>query len=608
MEYGLLFTIYGLVFGLMLSITLIIKKRKKNLRSRLYSILIDTSIAYAFTDLLTIGLLYILGKESVVLRYVWNIRSTYVYVLMVLYGWYLFVTFKKLENMKMKDFLKHKANIGLMIYFGLASILSITTGKFPGFEVGALNFTGGRGFITTMAFPLVLTFVAFIFGIKKRKESKKLFNLTLFFFVALTTIIVCQMSIPHISFLPFLTIIINYIIYHNVENPDIELLEEVTQLKGQIDKSSNAKTDFLFNLSYDLINPMNAIVSLSQSLVTLSVDNKEEIHRDLKSIKYAGNTLLDSIDNILELSETDEQDNKINVKEYGLYELLKRLETVALTRIGAKQIAFELDIADNLNSKYQGDITKIQKALLNIINNAAKYTDIGKIKLTLTFTPEKEMHMLQFKISDTGCGIKDEAKSFIFSDNQETSGVGLALTKRYIEAMNGTLSFDSVYGAGTTFFVNIPQKPVGAKLIAEDKQEDVQNDVIEYIDCSNYKALIVDDDTLDIKVTTRLIEKYKFQITVITSSLECIDRIKQEEQFDILFLDHKMPELDGMETMKVIKGLEGYKIPRIVALTANAVAGAREYYLKEGFDEYLSKPIDTQELDKIIAKFFKNKQ
>ena len=605
MEFGLLFTIYGLVFAIMLLITLIVKKRKVNLRTKLYTSLIQTSLAYAGVDMLTIALLTFLGNESIILRYVWNIRSTFIYLLMLLYGWYIYVLFKKIENLSVKEFLKRKTNIGLMIYFGVASLLSIIVGKFPGFTIDNLNFTGGRGFITTMAFPMILSFVAFIFGIKKRKESNKVFNLTFFLFVSLIVVSTCQMAVPHISFLPFLTIILNYIIYHNVENPDIELLEEVSQLKSQIDKSSNAKTDFLFNLSYDLINPMNAIVSLSQSLVTLSTDNKEEIHRDLKSIKYAGNTLLDSIDNILELSETDEQDNKINVKEYGLYELLKRLETVALTRIGAKQIAFELDVADNLNSKYQGDITKIQKSLLNIINNAAKYTDIGKIKLTLTFTPEKEMHMLQFKISDTGCGIKDEAKSFIFSDSQETSGVGLALTKRYIEAMNGTISFDSVYGAGTTFFINIPQKPIGTKQIAEDKQEDTKNETIEFIDCSKYKALIVDDDELDIKVTTRLIEKYKFQITVITSSIECIDRIKQEEEFDILFLDHKMPELDGMETMKVIKGLEGYKIPKIVALTANAVTGAREYYLKEGFDEYISKPIDTHELDKIIHKTFK---
>ena len=181
------------------------------------------------------------------------------------------------------------------------------------------------------------------------------------------------------------------------------------------------------------------------------------------------------------------------------------------------------------------------------------------------------------------------------------------ITKKYVEAMKGTISFESVYGAGTTFHVDIPQKIVGTRLIKEDKEEDVSNETIEFIDCSQYKVLIVDDDVLDIKVTKRLIEKYKFQITTLTSSSECIDRIKAEEEYDILFLDHKMPEIDGMQTMKILKGLEGYKIPKIIALTANAVTGDREYYLKEGFDDYISKTIDTHELDRIIKKSINKK-
>ena len=456
-------------------------------------------------------------------------------------------------------------------------------------------------------FGLIAIFIALGIAFKQRKENKNIYNCFLLIFISFIIIFSIQILIPSVSFIPFLLMFVLYIIYHNIENPDIELLEEVTLLKGQIDKSSNAKTDFLFNLSYDLVNPMNVIVSLSESLSNIETYDKDMINRDLKSIKYAGNTLLDSIDNILDLSESDEQDNMINEKEYGLYELLKRMEAVAVARIGAKQITFEMNIDDNLSSKLMGDITKIQKILLNIINNAAKYTEIGKIKMDVTCTNDKDVQVLHFKISDTGNGIKDEIKPFIFTDSQETSGVGLALTKKYVEAMKGKINFESVYGAGTTFNIEIPQKIVGTRLISEDKKEDVSSETIEFIDCSQYKALIVDDDILDIKVTKRLIEKYKFQITTITSSSECIDRIKSEEEYDILFLDHKMPEIDGMETMKILKGLEGYKIPKIIALTANAVTGAREYYLKEGFDDYISKPMDTHELDRIVKRNFNKK-
>ena len=605
MEYSLLFTLYGIIFNIILLVTVLLKKLKKTPKTRVFIFLIIVSMCFAIAEIASI---YYFIKTSDFNGYsiIWKIRNAFIvyYVYGFIVYFHLLIKGEKFDTL-LKTVTKTPLFLILFIFLTALIVLYILFVGIDPMTPDHLIYVRGIIAIVLVALAIWTAILASYTAIKVRKSNKKVSRCLVIIVILFVCLMPVQLIFNYVSFMPFLTMFLMYVIYHNIENPDIELLEEVTLLKNQIDKSSNAKIDFLFNLSYDLINPMNAIVSLSQSLVTLSTDNKEEIHRDLKSIKYAGNTLLDSIDNILELSETDEQDNKINVKEYGLYELLKRLETVALTRIGAKQIAFELDVADNLNSKYQGDITKIQKSLLNIINNAAKYTDIGKIKLTLTFKPEKEMHMLQFKISDTGCGIKDEAKSFIFSDSQETSGVGLALTKRYIEAMNGTISFDSVYGAGTTFFVNIPQKPIGTKQIAEDKQEDTRSETIEFIDCSKYKALIVDDDELDIKVTTRLIEKYKFQITVITSSIECIDRLKQEEEFDILFLDHKMPELDGMETMKVIKGLEGYKIPKIVALTANAVTGAREYYLKEGFDEYISKPIDIHALDKIIHKTFK---
>ena len=397
-----------------------------------------------------------------------------------------------------------------------------------------------------------------------------------------------------------------YIIYHNVENPDIELLEEVTILKGNIDKSSNAKLDFLFNLSYDLINPMNVIVSLSDSLSNIEKLDKESVINDTTSIKYAGNTLLDSIDNILDISN-DNQEGNLNLKEYNVLELLNRMKTLAITRIGAKQIIFEMEIDDNINSKLKGDITKIQKVLMNVLTNAAKYTEIGKIRLIVTCSTEKDIQTLHIKITDTGCGIKDEDQPNIFTDSTETSGVGLALSKKYLDIMKGTIKVESVYGAGSSFMIDIPQQIVGTRLISEDKKEEQQIKSLEIIDCSNYKALIVDDDNLDIKVTRRLLEKYKFNIEIMNSSLECIDRIKQEEEYDIIFMDHKMPDLDGMEAMKVIKGLEGYKIPKIVVLTANAVTGAKEYYKNEGFDDYLSKPIDVNELDKVIKRNFKEK-
>ena len=169
--------------------------------------------------------------------------------------------------------------------------------------------------------------------------------------------------------------------------------------------------------------------------------------------------------------------------------------------------------------------------------------------------------------------------------------------------MGGFIRFDSVYGGGTTFYIDLPQKPSENKLISEDMGGLVNSDVIEYNDLSKYKVLIVDDDNLDIKVTKRLLEMYKLQVEVCMSTLEFIDKIKNDDIYDLVFLDHKMNELDGGETVKLIRKLEGYNLPFIVSLTANASSGAREYYKSVGFNDYLSKPIDKFELNRILKRF-----
>lgn len=607
MEYSLVFTIYGLIFTTMLLITLIMKKRKKTVRTKIYTMLVISAMLLAISEIATIMTYIKITKNELIFEINWKTRMTAIFIYVELMVWYLDILMNGERYQTLKDtILKSKKNLFTIIIFTTLMLVYIIFGNYYLNSIDELVYISGFVGNAVLAISIITAIYLLVVALKVRKEKKNIFRCFTLIFILLMIFAPIQLLIPKISFMPFLTMFLLYIIYHNVENPDIELLEEVTILKGNIDKSNNAKLDFLFNLSYDLINPMNVIVSLSDSLSNIEKLDKESVINDTTSIKYAGNTLLDSIDNILDMSD-DNQEGKLNLKEYNVLELLNRLKTLAITRIGAKQIIFEMEIDDNINSKLKGDITKIQKVLMNVLTNAAKYTEIGKIRLIVTCSTEKDIQTLHIKITDTGCGIKDEDQPNIFTDSTETSGVGLALSKKYLDIMKGTIKVESVYGAGSSFMIDIPQQIVGTRLISEDKKEEQQIKSLEIIDCSNYKALIVDDDNLDIKVTRRLLEKYKFNIEIMNSSLECIDRIKQEEEYDIIFMDHKMPDLDGMEAMKVIKGLEGYKIPKIVVLTANAVTGAKEYYKNEGFDDYLSKPIDVNELDKVIKRNFKEK-
>ena len=605
MQYNLMFSLLGMFLTMMMLIVYFVKRREKTIQSRFYVGLIFSAMLYAIFDFLTVYFLYKFGVSSELLRITWNTRNAVLYVYIFTFAWYLNVLVKESSYKNIFEYFKKPVPLFFLILLFIINVFSIRGGRFPNFTIEKLDFTGGSGFNSTIVITLSCCFVGLYYGFKFRKDRKYILNTFLIILALLLITFFFQLRFIYVSFMPFISMVIILIIYYNIENPDIALLKNVTILKNKIDKSANAKTDFLFNLSYDLINPMNAIVSLSQSLKSMSIENKDEIFRDLKNIKYAGNTLLDSLDSILDLSEMGDEENKINGKEYSVYELFKKIESVALSRIGSKQVKFEMNVDDNISSRLYGDVAKVQSVLINVVNNACIYTDIGKVMFNVNFEDDKDNQILHFKIQDTGCGIKEENLLTIFENGQNMSKLGLGLSKKFIESMGGNIRVESVFGAGTTVFIDLPQKRVGNRFIIDDKNRDNVNDVIQYLDCSQYKMLICDDDNLDIKVTKKILEKYKFQISYVTDPMECIKKIKSGEIYDVLLLDYKMPLMDGMSVLKAIKSLENYNLPKIIVFTANAVTGACEYYIGNGFDEYLSKPIDIHELDRIINSFFK---
>ena len=601
MNYNLLFTIFGLVFTILLYITLFVKKRNNTIKNKMYIVLVVLSLIYSFSEIISLYLLIFYPSsyfgvlfKNINNKCMFNLITFFIsYFIIIYYQLYekydsLFKAIISEKNLKFLCFI----DIVLSVIYFVLSIDKVIILD----ELNFISTTFGLSFLGIVSIVLILCLVS-----SYKKKYVNLFNCFSVIFIVFVLLLPFQLRYKHISLFPFFVLLILFIIYYFIENPDIELLEEVTKLKNEIDKSSNTKMDFLFNLSYDLVTPINTIVSLSKSLSEMEVLDKEIAINDLNNIKYAGNGLLDSINNILDMSIDNESNNN---KEYSVVELIKRLQSVVETRIGSKKVTFDINVDNNVNSKLIGDINKIQKVLLNILNNAVKYTDIGKIKMDVTAVNEKGIQNLTFTVLDTGCGIKEEDKDKIYNDyTEEKSSVGLAISKQFVESMNGTISFKSVYGAGTTFYVTIPQIISGNRLYVDDVGIEEKSNLNEIIDCSQYKLAIVDDDNLDIKVTLKLLKKYNFQIEVINSTVDFINKIKSEEKYDLVFLDHKMPIFDGLKTLKSLKQLESYKLPKFVCFTANAVSGAREFYLSNGFDEYLSKPIDICELDRIIKKF-----
>ena len=607
MEYGLVFTMYSTIFLVMLIITFTSKRNNKTIRVKLYTLAMICAFLFGLFELLTIYVKKYITPSDFIAMFNWKVRITFVIAFFYVYFSYCVMLFGKKEYSSVKEAIfKTKAlQIGLVVTF-IAFLLAVVILKSEPIVLKDFTYIGGiiGKVLFTIAFLLcAYTIVSSILVFKEKKYYLKTFIIISFIVLSLMLL---QISQPTISYTPTIVIIIVFIIYFNIENPDIELSENIRELKSSVENLGISKIDFLFNISYYLVHPANTILSLSETLSHKQEFNKEEILKDLNNIKYEGALMLDSVNNIVDVSMSNEE---VHNNEYKLNDLIEKIQTDIKIKIDKKPIKFSIQTDDIVSASLIGDYDKVEKILFNVLNNAVKYTEVGNIKFKVSATNDKDIQNVKFEISDTGIGIKDEIKETIFNDSISTDNknlsIGLMLTKKLVDELGGTITFNSTYKVGTTFYITIPQKVSGNKTYQHEQNENEHRNIEGIIDCSNYKLLVVDDDMLDIKVTQRLLEKYNFQITAINSPLECIDRIKADEKYDMLLIDHKMPEMDGIELMKILRDLQATKEVKYVMLTANAVAGMKEYCIKEGFDEYISKPINLKELDKIIKKYFK---
>ena len=595
--YTLTFTIYSLLFVIMLFNTILIKRRKKTVRSLLFILIIASGMLFALFEIVAITVFLNYSQNQLLLRINWNIRmiGIFFYIMLFILYYDVLINGEKYNTLRETIF-KSKKNTFVFIMFTLLIIVYTIFNKFSIPTVNDVVYVSGFVGISMVILAFIVAFYLLFIAYKVRKERRNVYNCFVLIFFMIVICFPIQLAVSHISLMPFCTLYIVFVVYHNIEDPDIELLEEVTKLKSSVENSSDSKTDFLYNLSYDLINPINTIDSLVTNINSMDVIDRNVIIDNYKGIISASNIILDSVNNMVDYSINN---GKSTLKEYSVYELVSKLKTLVISKLGKKNVAFDLNITDNVNAKYYGDIDKNQKVLSVLLNNSCKYTSIGKIKLEVSARDEVENHFVTFRVYDTGSGMSEEAQKVVFNGSE------LSECKNLVESMGGTIGFKSVFGGGSSFYITIAQKRIGNDKAINEVSSENDNQEIVFSDLSNYKVLLVDDSEMNNKVTSKLLSKYKLQITDITSSLDCVNRIKREEEYDIIFIDHKMKEMDGVEIVNLLRTLDGYKIPKIVCLTANVFSGARDYYLSKGFDEYLAKPIDIHDLDRVINKFIK---
>ncbi|MCM1058520.1 MAG: ATP-binding protein [Firmicutes bacterium] len=394
-----------------------------------------------------------------------------------------------------------------------------------------------------------------------------------------------------------------------------DYIEELKDIRRQAEQANIAKSEFLANMSHEIRTPMNAVVGLSEIIMEESRGRK--VYGYACDIRSAARNLLTIINDILDLSKAESGKMELIPEDYYIRAAVR--DVVNMMDIAAFQrgLTLKCEYDESIPAAYYGDVGRIKQILINIMNNAVKFTKEGYVRISVGGTPgeEPDTELLSFRIEDTGCGIRPEDMEKIFEDFKqadakrnrgvEGTGLGLSITKRLVRLMKGTIELESVYGEGTTFIIKIPQKIVDSRPLSEVPDIPAQEAVAaETFTVSGYKVLVVDDNKINRKVAIGFLKKYGFELTQAESGREAIDLVKNT-RFHIIFMDHMMPGMDGVEATRIIRsecGENGSR-PVIVALTANAMEGVREKFLQLGFQDFVSKPIDRKALHEVLLRW-----
>jgi len=368
----------------------------------------------------------------------------------------------------------------------------------------------------------------------------------------------------------------------------------------EANKANKAKTKFLAKMSHEIRTPMNAIVGMAE--LALRENMTSIVKEYIITVKQAGKNLLSIINDILDFSKIESGKLEIVPSYYLFSSLINDVVSIIKMKIADSGLHFDINIDNNIPNSLFGDETRIRQVLLNVLNNAVKYTKKGFISLSASGEIKEGTVLLTMEVADSGIGIKPKDLKGLFDEfvqvdkGFEGTGLGLAITKNLLTAMGGDISVKSEYGKGSTFTVKLPQK-----ISSDELFDSIKNDNLTIkFNAPNAKVLVVDDTDANLKVVKGLMQPYKMQVDLCTSGAEAIEMVKANS-YDILFMDHMMPEMDGVEATKLIR--ETHTNLPIIALTANAVSGVREMFLANGFNDFLSKPIDTVELNVILEKW-----